>query len=113
MIGRIGTSQIETAAARRRSAPVRALVPVAARPDSVRDAGTPAHDRPATADRVAAHQASAHRAAFVAHLLATRDAAPQTRQRRRAEPAEAVVAYRAARLAVSAAAPVARRAILA
>jgi hypothetical protein len=32
---------------------------------------------------------------FFAHLLATRDLAPQTRDRRRAEPAEAVSAYRA------------------
>jgi hypothetical protein len=32
-------------------------------------------------------------AAFVAHLIATRIAAPQTRMRRRAEPAEAAAAY--------------------
>ena len=35
-------------------------------------------------------------AAFLAHLLATRAQAPQTRARRRAEPAEAVAAYREA-----------------
>ncbi len=32
--------------------------------------------------------------AFIAHLLATRDQAPQTRERRRADPSEAVSAYR-------------------
>ncbi|MEJ0078985.1 MAG: hypothetical protein WDO17_26855 [Alphaproteobacteria bacterium] len=31
---------------------------------------------------------------FVAHLLATRMQAPQTRERRRAEPAEAIAVYR-------------------
>ncbi len=34
--------------------------------------------------------------AFLAHLIATRTQAPQTRARRRAEPAEAVARYRAA-----------------
>ena len=33
-------------------------------------------------------------AAFLAHLIATRTQAPQTRARRRAEPAEAIAAYR-------------------
>jgi hypothetical protein len=33
-------------------------------------------------------------AAFVAHLIATRAQAPQTRVKRRAEPAEAVAVYR-------------------
>ena len=35
-------------------------------------------------------------AAFLAHLLAMRDQHPQTRERRRAEPNEALSAYRAA-----------------
>jgi hypothetical protein len=34
-------------------------------------------------------------AAFLAHLIATRTQAPQTRARRRAEPAEAIARYRA------------------
>jgi hypothetical protein len=34
-------------------------------------------------------------AAFLAHLIATREQAPQTREKRRAEPAEALAAYRA------------------
>ena len=33
-------------------------------------------------------------AAFLAHLIATRAHAPQTRERRRAEPSEAIAAYR-------------------
>ena len=33
-------------------------------------------------------------AAFLAHLLATKNQAPQTRARRRVEPAEALAAYR-------------------
>lgn len=45
----------------------------------------------------ATHQPSeSHRqAAFLAHLIATKDQLPQTRERRRAEPAEAIAAYRA------------------
>lgn len=35
-------------------------------------------------------------ATFLAQLIATRDHAPQTRERRRAEPMEALAAYRAA-----------------
>ena len=39
-------------------------------------------------------------ALFLAHLIATRDQAPQTRERRRASPGDATAAYRAmARLA--------------
>jgi hypothetical protein len=34
-------------------------------------------------------------APFLAHLIATKDQFPQTRQRRRAEPTEAIAAYRA------------------
>lgn len=36
-----------------------------------------------------------HQAAFLAHLIATKQQMPQTRARRRAEPAQAVTAYRA------------------
>jgi len=45
----------------------------------------------------ATHQPTgSHRqAAFLAHLIATKDQLPQTRERRRAEPAEAIAAYRA------------------
>ena len=34
--------------------------------------------------------------AFLAHLIATKTQAPQTREKRRAEPAEVLAAYRAA-----------------
>jgi hypothetical protein len=34
-------------------------------------------------------------ATFLAHLIAVKDQLPQTRERRRAEPAEAIAAYRA------------------
>ncbi|HEY5380476.1 MAG TPA: hypothetical protein VIJ78_13205 [Pseudolabrys sp.] len=34
-------------------------------------------------------------ATFLAHLIATKEKAPQTRERRRAEPSEAIAAYRA------------------
>ena len=39
---------------------------------------------------------SYRQAAFLAHLIATKDQLPQTRERRRAEPTEALAAYRAA-----------------
>ena len=39
--------------------------------------------------------ASYRPAAFLAHLIATKDQLPQTRDRRRAEPREAIAAYRA------------------
>ena len=38
---------------------------------------------------------SHRQAAFLAHLIATKDQLPQTRGRRRAEPAEVIAAYRA------------------
>ncbi|MBI3702280.1 MAG: hypothetical protein HY244_00140 [Rhizobiales bacterium] len=38
---------------------------------------------------------SHRQAAFLAHLIATQGQLPQTRERRRAEPAEAIAAYRA------------------
>ena len=40
-------------------------------------------------------------AAFLAHLLATKAMAPQTRERRRAEPEEAIAAYRSVELLTS------------
>jgi hypothetical protein len=40
-------------------------------------------------------------AAFLAHLIATKDQLPQTRERRRAEPADAIAAYRAGNALVS------------
>lgn len=55
----------------------RALVPVSP--------PAPAHAEPPVSPRPAA---------FLAHLVAMRDQAPQTRLRRRAEPAEAALAYR-------------------
>jgi hypothetical protein len=39
---------------------------------------------------------SYRQAAFLAHLIAVKDQVPQTRERRRAEPGEALAAYRAA-----------------
>jgi hypothetical protein len=44
-------------------------------------------------------------AAFLAHLVAMRDQAPQTRIRRRAEPAEATLAYRTSSRMTAAAGP--------
>ena len=38
---------------------------------------------------------SYRQAAFLAHLIATKDQSTQTRERRRAEPGEAIAAYRA------------------
>lgn len=55
----------------------RALVPVA--PVASSERAAPTSQRPA--------------AAFVAHLIATRMQAPQTRARRRAEPGEAIAVY--------------------
>ena len=39
---------------------------------------------------------SYRQATFLAHLIATKDQLPQTRERRRAEPSEAITAYRTA-----------------
>jgi len=50
-------------------------------------------EAPGRHDRLS--QATRHpSAAFVAHLIATRMQAPQTRERRRAEPDEAIAVYR-------------------
>jgi hypothetical protein len=40
-------------------------------------------------------------AAFLAHLIAVKDQHPQTRERRRAEPGEAIAAYRAGQALVA------------
>ena len=40
-------------------------------------------------------------AAYLAHLIATKEKAPQTRERRRAEPAEAIAVYAAANAAAA------------
>ena len=40
-------------------------------------------------------------AAFLAHLIAVKDQHPQTRERRRAEPGEALAAYRAGKALVA------------
>ncbi|MDO8878910.1 MAG: hypothetical protein Q7V40_22770 [Pseudolabrys sp.] len=48
-----------------------------------------------TGTAAAPHSAPVYReAAFLAHLIATKAHAPQTRERRRAEPSEAIAAYR-------------------
>ena len=57
----------------------RALVPVT--PVTATHEPTPARDH--------------CRATFLAHLIATKDQLPQTRERRRAEPEDAIAAYRA------------------
>jgi hypothetical protein len=46
-----------------------------------------------------------HVAQFLAHLIAMKHQAPQVRERRRAEPAEAIAAYRASAERVNAYAP--------
>lgn len=43
----------------------------------------------------AAHRATPRPAVFLAHLIATARQVPQTRERRRAEPGEAIAAYAA------------------
>ncbi len=60
-----------------------------------------AGDRPqgralvATEPAAPAPVARPRQACFLAHLIATKEQAPQTRERRRAEPTEAIAAYRA------------------
>jgi hypothetical protein len=58
--------------------PNRALIPV--------DAVIPGREAPTTGQRPYA--------GFLAHLIATADQLPQTRERRRAEPEDAIAAYR-------------------
>ena len=71
--------------------------------DFGRDFGGDHHEPPAPESRAlvvtsptAVTQTSPvyRQAAFLAHLRATKDQAPQTRERRRAEPNEAIAAYR-------------------
>jgi hypothetical protein len=95
-------SQFETGSAMRLGA--------IGRTGSQRDGFTPRAAKPTTAAAVEGralvarapppHQyevPSGHRqAAFLAQLIATKDQHPQTRARRRAEPGEAIAAYRAA-----------------
>jgi len=67
-----------------------------------RDAAAAAHDTGSRALVVLAPvitpapPANYRPAAFLAHLIAVKDQLPQTRERRRAEPAAAIAAYRAA-----------------
>jgi hypothetical protein len=69
-----------------------------------RNAGHSADDKPQTRAMVVTAPTapasepltSQRQAAFLAHLIATKEHAPQTRERRRAEPEEAIAAYRAA-----------------
>lgn len=71
-----------------------------------RKADRPADERPepsralvALTPTAAQPAAASHRpAAFLAHLIATHEQVPQLRERRRAEPAEAIAAYRATAL---------------
>ena len=51
---------------------------------------------PAASDERVSRRAPPQHAAFVAHLIATAKQVPQTRERRRAEPDEAIAAYNAA-----------------
>ena len=78
---------------------------VATRPAGVsvqpNDAGAPAAESRAlvavTPVAASSEPRTSHRlAAFLAHLIATKEQLPQTRERRRAEPAEALAVYRAA-----------------
>jgi len=63
--------------------------------ESAKAAATPSRALVVTAPPAAAPTAPVHRqAAFLAHLIATKAQAPQTRERRRAEPLEAIAAYR-------------------
>ena len=51
----------------------------------------------AAAERISTNYRQApFQATFLAHLIATKDQLPQTRERRRAEPDEVIAAYRAA-----------------
>ena len=80
----VGRTPREAAPRRRETKPPtsesRALVPLPLEPIVERD--TPLRARP--------------RAPYLAHLIATKEKAPQTCERRRAEPAHAIAAYAAA-----------------
>ena len=63
--------------------------------ESAKAAAAPSRALVVTAPPAAAPAVPVHRqAAFLAHLIATKAMAPQTRERRRAEPSEAIAAYR-------------------
>ena len=65
--------------------------------ESAHAAAAPSRALVVTAPPAAAPTAPVHRqAAFLAHLIATKAQAPQTRERRRADPSEAIAAYRSA-----------------
>lgn len=69
------------------------------------DGREPCHSLVTVAEDAEAHPVGccAHlSAAFLAHLIATRQQAPQTRQRRRAEPEDAAALYAAAALHLAA-----------
>lgn len=57
---------------------------------------------PVTRTEPTAFNSRRPRADFLAHLIATAQQAPQTRERRRAEPAEAIAAYAKANAGVTA-----------
>jgi hypothetical protein len=111
MIGRTGTPQMQAPVAPGNAASVRALVPIAGRQSNRAGDRGRGHDGGLNIgsqydNQPTLHQgASTHRAAFLTHLLATRDGAPQTRQRRRAEPAEAATVYKTALVTLSRTAP--------
>ena len=54
---------------------------------------TPVNRDTANRDTCRPHQTSRPDCGFIAHLIATKAQAPQTRTRRRAEPGEAISAY--------------------
>lgn len=81
-----GITSRQTSVQVRENRASRALVAVT----PVHPSARPTHDQPRTAARPASSAVP-----FLAHLVAMRDQAPQTRERRRAEPAEAIQIYQA------------------
>jgi hypothetical protein len=81
IVGAVDRAPREASSAPRdeRTSASRALIPL----QPVASADTPLRSRP-------------HAAAYLAHLIATKDKVPQTRERRRAEPAEVMAVYAAA-----------------
>jgi len=80
IVGAVGRTPREPAAAPRNERPSESRALIAVQPIARGD--TPLRTR-------------AH-AAYLAHLIATKDKLPQTRERRRAEPSEVMAAYAAA-----------------
>jgi hypothetical protein len=80
IVGPVGRAPRESTAAPRdaRTSESRALIPL----QPIARGDTPLHTRT--------------QAAYLAHLIATKEKAAQTRERRRAEPTEAIAAYAAA-----------------